>query len=105
MQDEEKRKKEFRVWNSYLITAIAGVMNSGLNSKEMTAVNEDLQDGISEQYRKTAIVAAIMLVVLFIIYLINKGVIFKGACVSAAIVVGIQVCKLFRLSEPVGDRK
>ena len=105
MQDEEKRKKEFRVWNSYLITTIAGVMNSCLNSKEMTAVNEDLQDGISKQYRKTAIVATIMLVVLFIVYLINKGVIFKGACESAAIVVGIQGCKLFRLSELVGDRK
>lgn len=68
-------------------------------------MNEDLQDDISKQYRKTAIVAAIMLGVLFIIYLINNVVIFKGACVSAAIVVGIQICKLFRLSELAGDRK
>lgn len=26
MQDEEKRKKEFRVWNRYLIMTIAGGM-------------------------------------------------------------------------------
>lgn len=71
----------------------------------MTAVNEDLQDDVSKQYRKTAIVATIMLIILFIVYLINKEVLFNGACVSAAIVVGMQVCKLFRLSELAGDRK
>ena len=68
-------------------------------------MNEDLQDDVSKQYRKTAIVATIMLIILFIVYLINKEVLFNGACVSAAIVVSIQVCKLFRLSELAGDRK
>lgn len=68
-------------------------------------MNEDLQDDVSKQYRKTAIVATIMLIILFIVYLINKEVLFNGACVSAAIVVGIQACKLFRLSELAGDRK
>lgn len=68
-------------------------------------MNEDLQDDVSKQYRKTAIVATIMLIILFIVYLINKEVLFNGACASAAIVVGIQVCKLFRLSELAGDRK
>ena len=32
----------------------------------MTAVNEDLQDDVSKQYRKTAIVATIMLIILFL---------------------------------------
>lgn len=31
-------------------------------------MNEDLQDDVSKQYRKTAIVATIMLIILFIVY-------------------------------------
>lgn len=30
-------------------------------------MNEDLQDDVSKQYRKTAIVATIMLIILFIV--------------------------------------
>ena len=63
-----------------------------------------LDDDIFKQYRKTAIVAAITLVVLFIIYLIDKGKLFADACMFAAIVISIPFGKLLRLSKSRGDK-
>lgn len=71
-------------------------------------MNEDLQDMIYKQYIKTIIVEIIMLVVLFAIYSISKGILFTCACVFALIAVSTQACKLLRLAilyvlEKLGD--